>query len=158
MSDQNIRVILRSIGFLYWFLFLSNVSIIVISAWYVSSIGTLLTPDPQTDYIIFLSVIVLLILLAPVSYLIPQRKINRIPKDQRLFFKLTSYRQALMIRFAAMNSAGFITAMGFILQGNTNLMYLQVIVILFFIIYRPTPFKIAADLDLEDEEEKKFFE
>jgi hypothetical protein len=154
MKPEQNKEILRSINIIYWAVFLSAVMFIVISAIYVNNAGTLPDSDPQRNYIINAVLFFILIVLAPVSYAIPQRLIKKIDKNLTLPGKLLAYRRATLIRLVAMETAAITIALGFMATANTSLMYAQVIVLLFFMIYKPTAFKIAADLELTPDERK----
>ncbi len=155
MEDRNIKVILRSIALLYWGMFLSLIVYILVSSIYVSNAGAVGNLDPQINYIIATLLIFSLIVLAPVSYLLPQRQIAKIDSGLFLAEKLLFYRKAMFVRFLTMNAAGFLVALGFLITGSTNFILVEVIVLLFFIIYKPSPFKIAADLELNEREKEK---
>jgi magnesium-transporting ATPase (P-type) len=154
MKPQQNREIIRSINVIYWAVFLTTIMFIVISALYVSNAGPLLDTDPQRNYIINTLLVFMLIVLAPVSYAIPQKLISKIEINLTLDGKLIAYRGAMFIRLIAMEAAAIVIALGFMATGNTNLMYALIIVLLFFMIYKPTAFKIASDLKLNAEERK----
>ena len=153
--QQDIKPILRNIAVVYWIMFLSLVTYIVISALIVSNTDIVFIADMQGSYIVNAILIFTLILLAPVSYLVPQKMINAIREDLSLTDKLLQYRTPMFIRFITMNSAGLLIAAGFLLTTTTHLIYLQVVVMLFFIIYKPSRFKIASDLQLNDREREQ---
>jgi hypothetical protein len=154
MKPQQLKEILRSINLIYWGIFLTTVMFIVIGAVYVSNAGSLPDADPQRNYIITTLLVFALMVIAPVSYAIPQKLIRKIDVNLELAGKLIAYRKATFIRLALMELAAILIALGFMATGNTNLVYVQVIVLLFFMIYKPTPFKIASDLSLSAEERK----
>ncbi len=155
MRPHRIKAILKSISFLYWFMLLSLVTFIIVSSVYVSNMGFLLLPDLQTFYIVNIFLILILIVLAPVSYIVPQRHISTIDRALPLDERLLLYRTAMFIRFLTMTVAGIFVALGFMLTGQTNLIFIQVIVLLFYFIYKPSPFKIASDLDLNEKEKQQ---
>ncbi len=153
--QQDIKPILRGIATFYWLMFLSLVSYIVASALLVSNTDMVLIENLRHAHILNAFVIFTLIVLAPVSYLVPQKMIGRIGQDRSLTDKLLLYRKPMLIRFAAMNAAGLLIALGFLLTATPNLIYLQVVVMLFFIIYKPSRFKIASDLALNEREKEQ---
>ncbi len=155
MEKQKPRDLIRSISFAYWAILLGLVTFIVVTSLFLSNVGETVITDPQTVFIIKTTLIFILIVIAPVSYLIPQKQINRIDKSLNLIEKLRFYYTASIIRFVAMNTAGVIIAVGFMLTADTNLIFLQAVVLLFFIIYKPTPFKIASDLELDEKERQQ---
>ncbi len=155
MEEQKPRDIIRKISFLYWAMLLGLVTFIVVTSLFVSNVREVIISDPHTAFILKTVLIFILIVIAPISYLLPQRQINRIEKDQKLTAKLAEYHTASLARYMLMNSAGILIALGFMLTANTNLIFLQAVVLLFFIIYKPTPFKIASDLELDKKERQQ---
>ena len=155
MQEKHPKDLLRNLSFFYWVMLLSLVTFIVASAIYINKLGPALGIDPQAHYIVNITVILLIIVIAPISYILPQKMIAAIDRSLPLEEKLIRYRLPLFVRYFFMDTAGFSIAVGFILTGNTNLILMQAIVMLFFIIYKPTPFKIAADLELNDNEKQK---
>lgn len=155
MKEQKPRDIIRNISFIYWAMLLGLVTFIVVTSLFVSNVGEVIISDPHTAYILKTVLIFILIVIAPISYLLPQKQINNIDKEQKLTVKLAAYHTASLIRFALMNSAGIFIALGFMLTANTNLIFLQAVVILFFLIYKPSPFKIASDLELDQNERQQ---
>lgn len=153
--QQDIKPILRGIALFYWIMFLSLVTYIVASALLVSNTGIVLIKDMQMAHIVNAVLIFSLIALAPVSYLVPQRMIGTIGQDLSLTDKLLRYRKPMIVRFVTMNTAGLLIAVGFFLTATPHLIYLQVVIMLFFIIYKPSRFKIASDLKLNDREKEQ---
>lgn len=155
MQKQKPYEILRSMGLLYWAMLLGLVMLVALSAWFVNHSGAALGNDPQSQYIVNTVLIFLLIAIAPLSYIVPQRMIAAIDRTLPLEDKLLRYKLPVLIRYFLLNMAGSLIAVGFMLSGNTNLMYLQAIVMLFFLVYKPSPFKVASDLDLNEQERQK---
>ncbi len=155
MQKQSPKEILRGISFVYWAMLLGLVTFIVATSLFISHTETAPVTDPESVYIIKTVLIILLLGLVPLSYIFPQKQIAKIDKTLPLEQKLIFYRVAAFIRFALMNAAGILTALGFLLTGATNLIYLQAIILLFFIIYKPGPFKIASDLELDENEKQQ---
>ncbi len=153
--QQDIKPILRSIAVAYWIMFLSLVTYIVASALVVSNTDIVFIEDMQLAHIVNAILIFALIVLAPVSYLVPHKMIAAIREDISLTDKLLRYRKPLFIRFITMNTAGLLIAVGFLLTATPSLIYLQVVVMLFFIIYKPSRFKIASDLKLNEREKEQ---
>lgn len=155
MQEPTVKKVLGSIAVIYWAMFLSLVSYIVISSVYVSNRGPLFPMDPQMGYIITVVVSLLVIVLAPASYIISQNLIKKIDPMLVLEGKLLSYRTALFIRYIVMDLVGLLISLAFLATGNTNLILALAAVLLFFIIFKPTPFKIASDLDLDETDRQR---
>jgi hypothetical protein len=155
MRESTIKTILNTITQQYRIMFFSLIIYIVAGSLYASNVGAVLENDPHMSYIITIILTFLIIILAPVSYLVPQKQIARIDPMAELNDKLEHYRKAMFIRYLAMNLAGLFIAVGFALTANTNLIMALAIILLFFIIFKPSPFKIAADLALGEDEKQK---
>lgn len=155
MPHVSIKRVLKSIAIIYLVTFASFATYIVTSTIFVSKAGTLLQPDQQDIYMITTVLILILIGHAPISYLWPEKLIKNIDPALTLPGKLVAYRTAMFIRYMTMNSAGLLISITFMATGNTNQMYLQAIVLLFFLLYKPSPYKIAADLDLNEGDKQK---
>jgi hypothetical protein len=155
MPHVSIKRVLKSISTIYLITFLSFATYVVISTIFVSKIGTLIQPDRQDIYTITTVLILILIGHAPISYLWPEKLIRNIDPALTLPGKLVAYRTAMFIRYMTMNSAGLLISITYMATGNANQMYLQAIVLLFFLMYKPSPIKIAADLDLNEGDKQK---
>lgn len=153
--QQDIKPILRNIAVVYWIMFLSLVTYIVASALIVSNTDIVLIKDMQTAHLVNTILIFALILLAPFSYIVPQKMIGAIGQVLSLPDKLLKYRKPMFVRFITLNTAGLMIAVGFFLTATLYLIYLQMVVMLFFIIYKPSRFKIASDLKLNNREKEQ---
>jgi hypothetical protein len=106
-------------------------------------------------FIVKTFVILLVIMMIPFSFIFPQRMIAGIRTDASLIQKLLTYRMALLIRHGSLNIAGSLLLIAFFQIVDTNLLILLSIILLVFIISRPTIFKIAQDLQLSPQEKEK---
>jgi DMSO/TMAO reductase YedYZ heme-binding membrane subunit len=158
MQEPTIKEVLNTNTTQYRILFFSLIFYIVASSLYVSNVGAVMENDPQMSYIVTMILTFLILILAPVSYLVPQKQIARIDPLALLADKLVLYRKAMFLRYLAMNLAGLFIAIGFAATANTNLILGLAIILLFFIIFKPSPFKIALDLALGDEEKQKLMQ
>lgn len=153
MEKTEIKNQIKTIYILYWAMFLSVVLLTFLAGFIVSSQEPFLETDQQTAYIFYLILVVILAINIPLSYLLPQKMIRGIRGIQKpLVRRLSMYRTAMIVRFAVLNSAGFLVAIWFMFFGNVHLFYVQVIILLIFLMYKPSPFKIAVDLELDDRE------
>lgn len=149
--------IIKTMSLIYWGLFLSLIAMIGLSAFFVSNIGPFIEDSKQSSYIVSIVMIFLLITLAPMSFIIPQRMIAAIDPLLPLIKKLGIYQSATLIRFVLMDFAGILIAVGFMATGEMHMIYMQLIVLLFFLIFKPSPFKIASDLSLDENEKDQLY-
>jgi hypothetical protein len=149
-----IKEILRSINLIYWAIFLGMVMFIVISAIYVSNMGPLVESDMNMHWKISSIMMISLIIIGPFSWIIPNKLIRRIDPNLELTGKLVAWRTAMLIRLSIMETAGVIVCLGFMATGNTDLILILAMVMLFFMIYKPNTYRIAADLGLTPEEKQ----
>lgn len=156
MEKTEIKNQLRSIYIVYWAMFIGVVLFTFVAGFLVSDMGGFLEADQQLAYVLYLVLILSLAVLIPFSYWFPQKMIKALRGVQKpLVQKLSMYRSASVIRFALLNSAGVMVAIWFLLLGNVQLFYIQVIILLIFIMFKPSSFKIAADLELDEAESEK---
>jgi hypothetical protein len=74
---------------------------------------------------------------------------------QTLSEKLTDYRTALIIRFALLEGASFITTLVYLLTGNAIFLGFAVIVIVIFLTMMPSAARAVKDLQLNVYDEQK---
>ncbi len=148
------KSILREIKILHLVLFMSLILFTFIMVYILQTSGGLHEFDKQMEFIIKTLVIFTVVLIIPLSFILPQRIISRIKANLPLIPKLLQYRTALIIRFATLNFAGSLVAISFFIIADTNLMFLQAIVLLVFFIFKPSAFKIAQDLNLGPDEKR----
>jgi hypothetical protein len=133
-------------------MFLALVTFVVITAIMAGDVDQPGSHPSSTEQIVKTIIYLLVIIIIPASFMFPQRLINRIDTSLHLSGKLLAYRQALFIRFSALTTAGLVVSLGFLLLADSSFMVVQAIVLVAFIIFKPTAFKIIADLQLNDKE------
>ena len=156
-TDPTPQSFVKRLSLIYWALFLSLIAMIGLSAFFVSNFGPFIEDSKQSSYIVSIVMILLLIILAPLSFWIPQKMITSIEPSLPLIKKLGSYQAATIIRFALMDFAGVLIALGFMATGEMHMIYIQLIVLLFFLIFKPSPFKITSDLSLDENEKNELY-
>lgn len=71
-----------------------------------------------------------------------------------LYKKLAHYRSALLVRYLVLDGAAIINLIGFYLSGDLLFFFLAGVVLLLFVLYRPTVAKLCKDLELNSAEEQ----
>ncbi len=137
---------------LYGRLFLLLIAALVLSSLLISNIGPLLTYNPGIYAAIKTASIAVGAILLVIAYITPQRQIRQIDPSASLAEKVELFRQAVILRLLLITGAGVFTCLFFILIADTDLILLLAIIIIFLVLARPTPFKTAGDLKLNDEE------
>jgi hypothetical protein len=151
------KAIFKSINLVYGTLFLGMIIFLVIASLLVSNSGPLIAEDPLLTQIFKLIVIGFTVVIIPIAYSFPHRLIKKIDVESPLSEKLSKYQQALTIRFALTEGVGIMTSIFFLLTGDTDLIMVLAIILLFYILSRPSPFKAGTDLDLSEIEKKQLF-
>jgi len=93
----------------------------------------------------------------PLAYGYPQRMMRRVEPRWTLDLKIALYRRAVVLRLAMTASVFMMDALLFLATGDNDLLLLLAIILLFFILSRPTPFRAATDLGLSDGEKAELF-
>ncbi len=137
---------------LYGQLFLFLIAALVFSSLLISNIGPLLIYNPGVYAAIKTASIAVGAILMVIAYVTPQRQIREIDPSASLAEKIELFRQAVILRLLLITGAGAFTCLFFILIADTDLILLLAIIIIFLVLARPTPFKTAGDLKLNDEE------
>ncbi len=146
------RIKFRGLNRLYGRLFLLLIAALVASSLLVSNTGPLLAYDPAFYAAMKTASIAVGAILLMIAYITPQRQIRRIDSSASLSEKIGVFRQATILRLLLLAGAGISTCIFFILTADTDLILLLAIIIIFLILARPTPFKTATDLKLNEEE------
>ncbi|MFO7978630.1 MAG: hypothetical protein R6U64_08215 [Bacteroidales bacterium] len=154
-SFSNVQAAFRTLNIIYGALFLALIVFLVAASLLVSNSGFLLAPDPGLFYVLKGVAIGFTILMLPLAWGLPQKMINRIEPDLSLEQKMMKYQNALIVRFSMAEGVGFLATIIFMLTGDTNLMLVLAIILLFYIMSRPTIFKVAADLKLSEQEKQQ---
>jgi FtsH-binding integral membrane protein len=151
-TELNARKVFQNTHRIYGILFLTMIVFLVAASLIVSNMGPLLQEDPSMFHILKYIAIGVPIVAIPIAYSYPQKLISRISPELGFPEKLMEYEGALFIRFALVEGAAILVSIFFMLTGDTNLMMVLAIILLFFILSRPTPFKAATDLGLTEDE------
>jgi hypothetical protein len=150
---QTPKEILRSIHLIYWVFFLTLVGFIfVISRFIDHGQDAPLAHNPEAMLVMKSVFLVIALALIPLSYVLAHKQIAAINRQLSLTEKLSRYRLAVLTRYSLLDMAGILPGIGFLFTADMHLVMVQAIVLLSFLLFRATPFKIANDLELSQEE------
>lgn len=149
-EQRSAKEIFKSITMVYRLLFLGMMVFLVIASLLVSKSGGFITDDPLMEQILKMIAIGLAVVIIPIAFSFPQKLIRKISKELSLEEKLSRYQSALIIRFALTEGIAIMAIVFFLLTADNDLLMLFAIILLFYIISRPTPFKAATDLELSE--------
>ncbi len=155
MTSSNVQATFRTLNIIYGALFLGLIVFLVVASLLVSNAGFLLAPDPGLFSILKGVAIGFTILMLPLAWGLPQKMITRIDPALSLEERMIKYQHALILRLAMAEGTGLLATTIFMLTGDTNLMLVLAIILLFYIMSRPTVFKVAADLKLSEQEKQQ---
>ncbi len=154
MSDQALNLF-KKINRMYSRIFFALIILLLLSSIYVSNVGAILTYDAVLfSYLQAVSIAITAIFLV-FAYAWPQARIKKIPTEAPLMDKLNQYQEPIIHRLMLIGLAGLFTCLFFVLTADTNLMVVLAIIMIFLILSRPTPFKVKADIALNEEEKKE---
>jgi len=109
----------------------------------------LLSPNNGDIYDIFIFVVPATVVMGFVaSTFLMKARLGAIKKMSGLKEKLRNYRTAFIIRMALLESPSFFALVAYYLTGNYFFLGLSGIIIIVFVIERPTRSKVAMDLEL----------
>jgi hypothetical protein len=157
MFNSDPKAIYKNLTLVYWLLFLTMVSFLIIASLVVSNIGPMMGQDPLIHQILKLLVIGFTVVIIPLAHSVPQRMIKKIGPEATLSEKIGKYQQALIIRFALTEGVAFFAIVAFLFTGDNDLILILAIILLFFVISRPNNFKTSHDLGLTELEKKQMF-
>ena len=151
-EPRSAKNIFKTINLVYKALFLGMIVFLVTASLLVSNAGAIMEGDPFWAQTLKIIAIGLAVVIIPTAYSLPQKLMRKISKELSLEEKLTRYQSALIIRFALTEGLGIMATIFFLLTADNDLLMLFAIILLFYIISRPTPFKAATDLELSETE------
>ncbi len=153
MREEDAVTHFRSMNKAYGIVFLLLILLLLFSSIMVSNYGALLLHDPALFANLKAAAFALTAVFLVIAYAYPQKQIRKMSKESTtLTGKIREYRKAILNRLVLIVAAGFTTCLFFLLTADNNLILVLAIIIIFLILARPTPFKTAADLKLNDQE------
>ena len=157
MNEPPARNNFRKLARAYGAFFLTMVLVLVAVSLVLSARGPLSgAGDPQPGIQKGVA-IALAIVIIPLAYGYPQKMMRRVEPRWTLDLKVALYRRAVVLRLAMTASVFLVNAFLFLATGDNDLLLLLAIILLFFILSRPTPFRAATDLGLSDGEKAELF-
>lgn len=91
------------------------------------------------------------------SILFLKMKLKQLKQLDNFESKLEQYRAATIISYALLEGPSLLGIVAFLISGNIVFFALSIMIILMFLISKPSKYKLSLDLELS-EEEKKLFE
>jgi len=121
-------------------------------AYYVACTGSI--GGSTTELSQMLLIIVPLIAIGGIigGSFLAKAQIVEIKQKETLLEKLMAYQTTLLIKYALLEGASLLAIISYLLTGNTLFMGIATVIILLFVIYRPTITKIIVDLELDQAE------
>lgn len=86
------------------------------------------------------------------SIIVFKQLLNAAANKATLTAKITAYQSALIVRFALLEGASLFGIVTFLLRGNLLFIGISGLIVLYFLILRPTKDKTQTDLNLSYEE------
>jgi hypothetical protein len=86
------------------------------------------------------------------SVIVFKQLLNAATAKEPLSAKITAYQSALIVRFALLEGASLFGIVTFLLTGNLLFIGISGLLVLYFLIIRPTKDKVQTDLNLSYEE------
>jgi len=150
--EQNALTTFRKLNKVYGAMFFILILLLLLASILVSNYGPLSQQHPQQTALFKSINIAITALILILAYVYPQLQIKKMDSSMALQEKIDAYSRIIRFRLLMIVAAGLITCLFFLMTGDTNLMVVLAIIIIFLILARPTPFKTAADLNLSEEE------
>jgi hypothetical protein len=118
---------------------------------YLSTYGSI-TPDPELALILRYVLIVLLPLGAGAGYFVFKQWMQAINPSISLREKLMKYQTAVLIRSGCFEMPGLFGAVATMVTGDNSFLLFTAIVIVLFLLLRPTIYTICTDLNLSQKD------
>lgn len=83
------------------------------------------------------------------------RRIRALKEENSLSAKLSGYRAASILRYALLEGPSLIAIMFYLIANNLILLIFSAMIVILFIVYRPTKERLVADLELSPSEQAK---
>lgn len=135
-------------------LYYSQVMMIVLFSavvYYLYMTGNI-TPNPELALIFRYVIIALLLAGISVGYFIFKQQMSAIRSALSLREKLGKYQTAVLIRAACLELPGLFGAVSVLTTGDISFLLFTAIVLVLFVLVRPSTYAIATDLNLTPSE------
>ena len=150
---MNTKDFIRNLNIIYFAQVMMLVAFSMV-ALYMYASGQLAEKTDE-DNIFLYAVPVLTIVFLAAGYFIFNILISKIDSSLKLTEKLTRYQVAVIVRSALMESAGLLAAVATIITGKIFFLGATMLVLVLFLLLRPTPYGITEDLKLSSEEKNE---
>lgn len=110
--------------------------------------------DATFEYILLGAGFVAAFLVFSVGTNIYRTRLNVLKNAERIEMKLEGFRAAMMFRFSLWEGVAILGLIGYTQTGNLMFMGIAVFFMLLLALMRPTPEKIARELELTEEEKQ----
>lgn len=119
--------------------------------------GPLVSPEPNTAYILKIALFFVVALVMFVGFYLPSKILRDLSPHIYLKEKVTEYIKAQLYRIGFFSFAAIIVSIYFLLTSDTNILLIKAIIILFMMVYKPSKLKVRSDLSLTDQEYNELF-
>ena len=148
-QDSNPAKTLKFVNIIHLISFFIQAVILVVVYIKVMHSDTFRFSDPQIiTYLQYIAVIVALAVVPLNEYFIKQ-KLNKINQISELKEKVNGYFSLIIIKLSLIEMGSIIASVLYYLTGHKTFGYLAVILIIFFMISRPTHYKTNTDLNTD---------
>ncbi len=135
-------------------IYFSLVSILVMFGaivFYLSTSGSI-TPDPEFAQVLRYVLIMVLPIGLGAGYFIFKKQMEAIDSTLTLHEKLMKYQTAVLVRSGCFEMPGLLAAVAALITGDISLLLFTAIVVVIFLMVRPSVYTITTDLNLSQTE------
>lgn len=144
------KSVLTALNTIYYSL-ISVMTMFAFIAFYISVTGAI-TPDPEFALMLRYVLFALLPIGIGAGYFIFKQGMNTINPSLSLREKLMKYQTAVLIRSGCFEMPGLFGAVATLISGDISFLLFTAIVIVLFLLLRPTTYNIATDMNLSSME------
>jgi hypothetical protein len=117
-----------------------------------NQIGPIVGQDPNAAYVLKVTILIVTSLAMLAGFYFPSKSIKRLTTEMPIEKKMEAYKKGQFLRFAIFSLAAILVSLFFLLTADSNILLVQAIILILMIIYKPSAFRIKADLMLTDDE------
>ncbi len=152
MNQQTSRQYLMSLVIIFGALLFAQVLFIGLVYFLVTSGG--MTPNPEMDSLFQILVPTVALVNVGLSFFVPKRIIQTMQskENQSLMTKLGTFRTALLIRCAFLESVSLFGSISYVLTGNLLYLGIAGLMVILFTTFVPTSQRVADELQLNYQE------
>jgi hypothetical protein len=124
-------------------------------AYYLVTIGAMVINPDETVGIFRIIVPLISILSIVASYMFFRMQLNNAKSKPGLSEKLMTYRTALIVKWAFLEAPSLLAIVGYLLTGNRFFIIIAGLIIIIFLIHKPSKNTAAFELELSRNERDK---